>query len=677
MIAALHGTVLEKNEDEAIIEVAGVGYRVAFSVLTLARLPRAGEPVRVRVRTVVREDALELYGFLTPAEETMFALLTSVSHVGPKLGMTVLSGLEVDELVAALERGEVARLTRIHGVGRKTAERLVLELKDKVKVLPRAAAGPAAGPRADGPRADSDLGAGQPRLPADAGRGRGRGGTGEAPRRRARGAVARGAPHPAHDAVAGGTLTAPSLCHVPRASRSRRPRREAPRGLAAAAQLRAVRGPVHRGREAQGLRRRGPGAGGCARPLPLLRPARAGKDVAGPHPRRRARRRAARHLAALRWSGRETSPGCSPTSSRGTSSSSTRSTASPPPVEEYLYPAMEDFRLDITIDSGPAARAMKIDLPPFTLVGATTRTGLLTSPLRDRFQIQERLEYYAPADLETILDRSARHPRRAAGRGRGEGDRHPVPGDSPHRQPPAAAHPRLRRGGRGDGESGARWRRGRSSGWRWTASGLDPMDRKILLTILEKFGGGPVGVDTIAASVGEQRDTVEDVYEPFLMQEGFLHRTPRGRVATARCWRYFDKPPPADVAGGAVLSPAEPRAAAIPLPRLGPRGEVRFARDFFRDLVRDSQPHPGLSAERERWLRSCRVEGREERLFEFEMLLRAMERYFKLHNLPIDSVAAPRRHPRLLARSCGTCAMRWGRQSSSRAGCSTRAMTSG
>jgi holliday junction DNA helicase RuvA len=154
VIAALHGTVLEKNEDEAIIEVAGVGYRVAFSVLTLARLPRAGEPVRVRVRTVVREDALELYGFLTPAEETMFALLTSVSHVGPKLGMTVLSGLEVDELVVALERGEVARLTRIHGVGRKTAERLVLELKDKVKVLPRAAAGPAAGPRADGPRAD-------------------------------------------------------------------------------------------------------------------------------------------------------------------------------------------------------------------------------------------------------------------------------------------------------------------------------------------------------------------------------------------------------------------------------------------------------------------------------------------------------------------------------------------
>ncbi len=154
MIAALHGTVLEKSEGEATIEVGGVGYRVAFSVLTLSRLPPVGEPVRVRVRTVVREDALELFGFLTQAEETMFTLLTSVSHVGPKLAMTVLSGLEVDDLVVALERGEVARLTRIHGVGKKTAERLVLELKDKAKVLPRATPGRVAGARIEGPRAD-------------------------------------------------------------------------------------------------------------------------------------------------------------------------------------------------------------------------------------------------------------------------------------------------------------------------------------------------------------------------------------------------------------------------------------------------------------------------------------------------------------------------------------------
>ena len=154
MIASLHGTVLEKSEDEAIIEVVGVGYWVAFSVLTLARLPPVGETVRVRVRTVVREDAFELFGFLSLVEEEMFTLLTSVSHVGPRLAMTVLSGLEVDELVVALERGEVARLTRIHGVGRKTAERLVLELKDKVKVLPRSTPAAASRPADEGARAD-------------------------------------------------------------------------------------------------------------------------------------------------------------------------------------------------------------------------------------------------------------------------------------------------------------------------------------------------------------------------------------------------------------------------------------------------------------------------------------------------------------------------------------------
>ena len=220
----------------------------------------------------------------------------------------------------------------------------------------------------------------------------------------------------------------------------------------------------------------------------------------------------------------------------------------PAPVEEYLYPAMEDFRLDITIDSGPAARAMKIDLPPFTLLGATTRTGLLTSPLRERFQIQERLDYYSPADLESILARSASilgitlsedGAKEIAGRARGT---------------PRIANRLLRRirdfaevaRAPGVGKDVAAKALERLEVDR---SGLDPMDRKILLTILEKFGGGPVGLDTIAASVGEQRDTVEDVYEPYLMQEGFLQRTPRGRVATARCWKYFGKPPPAEPQG--------------------------------------------------------------------------------------------------------------------------------
>lgn len=135
MIAALRGVVAEKNLEEAVIDVQGVGYRVFFSVLTMGRLPPEGQQVHVRVRTVVREDALDLFGFLTRAEEEMFLLLTTVSHVGPRLALTVLSGMEVPELAAALSRGEVARLTKIHGVGKKTAERLVLELKEKVKEI--------------------------------------------------------------------------------------------------------------------------------------------------------------------------------------------------------------------------------------------------------------------------------------------------------------------------------------------------------------------------------------------------------------------------------------------------------------------------------------------------------------------------------------------------------------
>ncbi len=218
-------------------------------------------------------------------------------------------------------------------------------------------------------------------------------------------------------------------------------------------------------------------------------------------------------------------------------------------VEEYLYPAMEDFRLDITIDTGPAARAMKIDLPPFTLIGATTRTGLLTSPLRDRFQIQERLEYYEPKHLELILNRSARilgipldrdASKEISTRSRGT---------------PRIANRLLRRlrdFAQVEGEGRITLELARSSLDRLgvDASGLDAMDRKILLTIIDKFGGGPVGVETIAASVGEQRDTIEDVYEPFLLQEGFLQRTPRGRMATHRAYGYFKKaPPPASPQG--------------------------------------------------------------------------------------------------------------------------------
>jgi Holliday junction DNA helicase RuvB len=212
-------------------------------------------------------------------------------------------------------------------------------------------------------------------------------------------------------------------------------------------------------------------------------------------------------------------------------------------IEEYLYPAMEDFRLDVTIDSGPAARAMKIELPPFTLIGATTRTGLLTSPLRERFQIQERLDYYEPKFLEQILNRSAgilgvslakSGGAEIAKRSRGT---------------PRIANRLLRRirdfaQVQGDSEITSAVADRALERLQIDAGGLDPMDRKILLTIIDKFGGGPVGVETIAASVGEQRDTLEDVYEPYLLQEGLLQRTPRGRLATARAYAYLDRAVP-------------------------------------------------------------------------------------------------------------------------------------
>lgn len=158
MIAALKGLVLERNLTDAVIDVNGVGYRVALSLLSLARLPEVGQPVALRIRTVVREDALDLYGFLTRGEEELFLLLTSVSHVGPKVAVNVLSGLEVEELAAAIARGDVARLTKIHGVGRKTAERLVLELKEKVQLLSLDGAPKAGGGAGKKPKsATSDL----------------------------------------------------------------------------------------------------------------------------------------------------------------------------------------------------------------------------------------------------------------------------------------------------------------------------------------------------------------------------------------------------------------------------------------------------------------------------------------------------------------------------------------
>jgi Holliday junction DNA helicase RuvB len=226
-----------------------------------------------------------------------------------------------------------------------------------------------------------------------------------------------------------------------------------------------------------------------------------------------------------------------------------------PIVEEILYPALEDFQIDIMIGEGPAARSVKLDLPPFTLVGATTRAGMLTNPLRDRFGIVARLEFYSPAELERIVTRSAKlldigidddGALEIARRARGT---------------PRIANRLLRRvRDYAEVKAGGRvTREVADAGLAMLdvdASGLDVMDRKLLSTVLAKFDGGPVGVDNLAAAIGEERDTIEDVLEPFLIQQGFLQRTARGRVATATAYRHFGLAPPSPGAA-ADLFPSE------------------------------------------------------------------------------------------------------------------------
>ena len=209
-----------------------------------------------------------------------------------------------------------------------------------------------------------------------------------------------------------------------------------------------------------------------------------------------------------------------------------------PVVEEILYPALEDYQIDIMIGEGPAARSVKLDLPPFTLVGATTRAGMLTNPLRDRFGIVSRLEFYTPLELQRIVTRSS-----------GLLDM-PISPDGAmeianrSRGTPRIANRLLRRvrdyaDVRAQGEATKIVADAALTMLDVDAQGLDVMDRKLLMTVIEKFAGGPVGVDNLATAIGEERDTIEDVIEPFLIQQGYLQRTSRGRMATANAYAHF------------------------------------------------------------------------------------------------------------------------------------------
>jgi Holliday junction DNA helicase RuvB len=222
-----------------------------------------------------------------------------------------------------------------------------------------------------------------------------------------------------------------------------------------------------------------------------------------------------------------------------------------PVVEEILYPAMEDYRLDIMIGEGPAARSVRLDLPPFTLIGATTRAGMLTNPLRDRFGIVSRLEFYTSEELGRIVHRSAglleveiteTGALEIAKRSRGT---------------PRIANRLLRRVRdyaqvKADGLVSSQTADAALKMLDVDALGFDVMDRKLLSAVLEKFGGGPVGLDNLAAAIGEERDTIEDVLEPYLIQQGYLMRTPRGRVATSLAYQHFGLPVPKTLATGEI-----------------------------------------------------------------------------------------------------------------------------
>ena len=232
-----------------------------------------------------------------------------------------------------------------------------------------------------------------------------------------------------------------------------------------------------------------------------------------------------------------------------------------PVVEEVLYPAMEDYQLDLIIGEGPAARSVKIDLAQFTLIGATTRTGLLTTPLRDRFGIVQRLEFYEVGDLERIVKRSAAilgvaidegGARRIAQRSRGT---------------PRITNRLLRRVRdyaqvRADGRIDEAVADAALDLLEVDRQGFDTLDRKLLTAIIERFDGGPVGIDSLAAALGEERGTLEDVTEPFLIQQGFLVRTARGRMVTAKAWRHMGLKPPTRVTPADLFSDREPVAGS-------------------------------------------------------------------------------------------------------------------